>query len=73
MGLQEFVLLRKIEKLLRTEGQWLVKTPDNAPAFKNLGRYSRWRRSSNRFVSHAELLEANLNLLEFAKRTGLIR
>lgn len=71
MGVPDFVLLRRIEPLLRTDHQWLVKTPDNAPAFKTLGRYSRGRKSDVRFGVHAELLETHLDLLEFAKRTGL--
>ena len=71
MGVPDFVLLRRIEPLLRTDHQWLVKTPENAPAFKTLGRYSRWRRSNDRFGIHSELLETHLDLLEFAKRTGL--
>lgn len=71
MGLPDFVLLRRIEPLLRTDNQWLVKTPANAPAFKTLGRYSRWRRSNDRYGSHPELLETHLDLLEFSKRTGL--
>ena len=71
MGLPDFILLRRIEKLLATDNQWLIKTPENAPAFRTLGRYSRWRKSDDRFGYQAEILETHLNLLEFAKRTGL--
>lgn len=71
MGLPDFILLRRIESLLQTDHQWLLKTPDSAPAFKTLGRFSRWRRSNDRFGYHAELLETHVDLLEFAKRTGL--
>jgi hypothetical protein len=71
MGFLDFILLRRIEPLLRTDNQWLIKTPDNAPAFKTLGRWSRWRKSNDRFGSHAEVLETHLDLLEFAKRVGL--
>lgn len=71
MGHPDFILLRRIEPLLLTDNQWLLKTPDNAPAFKTLGRYSRWRRSNDKFGHHAELLEIHVDLLEFAKRTGL--
>lgn len=71
MGLPDFILLRRIEPLLLTDNQWLLKTPDNAPAFKTLGRWSRWRRPNDRYGSHTEVLETHLNLLEFAIRTGL--
>lgn len=70
MGLPDFILLRRIESLLRTDNQWLLKTPDSAPAFKTLGRWSRWRKSDYRFGSHAEILETHVDLLEFAKRIG---
>ena len=42
-----------------------------APAFKTLGRWSRWRRANDRYGSHPEVLETRLDLLEFAKMVGL--
>lgn len=71
MGLPHFILMRRIEDLLRSDEQWLVKSPDGSPAHKTLGRYSRWRKSHERFGHHAELLETHVDLVEFATRTGL--
>lgn len=71
MPLPDFILLRRIERLLRTDKQWLVKTPPNAPAFNVLGRYSRWRKADEKFGIQSELLETHLDLVEFAQRTGL--
>lgn len=68
---EDFVLLKRIEARLDTAGQWLVKTPDGDAAFKQLGRWSRWRRNPNKWVGGYENLETHIVLKELAQRIGV--
>lgn len=68
--IEDFILLKRIEARLDTAGQWLVKTPNGDAAYKELGRWSRWRRNPNRWVAGYEVLETHIELLELAKRVG---
>jgi hypothetical protein len=68
---EDFILLKRIEAKLDTAGQWLVKTPNGDVAFKELGRWSRWRRNPNRWVGGYEVLETHIFLKELAQRIGV--
>lgn len=69
---EDFVLLKRIEAKLKTEGQWLVKTPSGDPAFKELGRWSRWRRHPDKRMGGFELLEVQISLTELAVRIRVL-
>ncbi len=69
--IEDFVLLKRIEARLDTAGQWLVKTADGDAAFKELGRWSRWRRNPNKWVGGYEALETHIVLTELAQRIGV--
>lgn len=68
---EDFVLLKRIKAKLKTEEQWLVKTPLGDPAYKELGRWSRWRKNTDCWKGGFELLEADIDLLELASRVGV--
>lgn len=69
---EDFVLLKRIEAKLKTEGQWLVKTPSGDPAFEELGRWSRWRRHPDKRVGGFELLEPQVSLKDLALRIRVL-
>lgn len=69
---EDFILLKRIEARLDTAGQWLEKTPDGSPRFKELGRWSRWRKNPEQWKSGFELLETNIDLPELAARVGVL-
>ena len=68
---EDFILLKRLEARLLTAGQWLQKTPEGDPRFKELGRWSRWRKNPDRWKGGFELLEADIDLLELASRVGV--
>lgn len=68
---EEFILLKRLEARLGSVGQWLQKTPEGDPRFKELGRWSRWRKNPDRWKAGFELLEADVDLLEFASKVGV--
>jgi hypothetical protein len=65
------VLLKRIKAKLRTADQWLVKTPEGDPAYRELGRFSRWRRNPNKWVGGYETLETHIVLKELAQCIGV--
>jgi hypothetical protein len=69
---EDFVLLKRITAKLKTEEQWLVKTALGDPAYKELGRWSRWRRHPDKRVGGFELLEAQISLKELAVRIRVL-
>lgn len=69
---EDFVLLKRIEAKLKTEGQWLVKTPSGDPAFEELGRWSRWRKNPDKWVGGFEQLETHISIIELAVRIGVL-
>ena len=68
---EDFVLLKRITAKLKTEEQWLVKTAMGDPAYKELGRWSRWRRHRDKRVGGFELLEAHIDPVELAARVDV--
>ena len=68
---EDFVLLKRLEARLGSVGQWLQKTPEGDPRFKELGRWSRWRKNPDRRKSGFEPLEPHIELLELAARVGV--
>lgn len=68
---EDFVLLKRLKDKLRTADQWLVKTAEGDPAFRELGRFSRWRRNPDRRAGGLEVLETNIDFIELATRVGV--
>lgn len=68
---EDFILLRRLETRLRSVGQWLQKTAEGDPRFKELGRWSRWRKNPDRWKAGFEVLEVDIDLLEIASRVGV--
>jgi len=69
---EDFVLLKRITAKLKTEEQWLVKTALGDPAYKELGRWSRWRRHPDKRVGGFELLEPHVSLKDLAMRIEVL-
>ncbi len=67
----DFLLLKRIKARLKTEGQWLEKTAEGDCRYKELGRWSRWRRNPDRWVGGYEVLETNIDIKELATRVGV--
>ena len=68
---EDFILLKRLEARLGSAEQWLQKTPEGDPRFKELGRWSRWRKNPDRRKAGFELLEDHIDLLELAARVGV--
>jgi hypothetical protein len=71
--IEDFVLLKRIKAKLKTADQWLKKTAEGDSAYKDLGRWSRWRRNPDKRVGGFEVLETNIDLQSFALRIGAIK
>ena len=68
--IEDFVLLKKFNAKLKTADQWLVKTAEGDPAYRELGRWCRWRRNPDRRAGGLEVLETHIELLNLAQRVG---
>lgn len=69
--IEDFILLKRIEARLKTANQWLTKTAEGDAAYKELGRWSRWRRNPDRWAGGFEVLETNIDLKVLAQRIGV--